>query len=790
MATSKKLKKTVQSLSAYRLQSSHHAPTSLASLESVAGFGHWSLDTVSHRVRLSSMAAQLLDVPCDKALTIDEACLHVVPDDIPGLLVFLQKLGGTQDNSYEFRAISHKHGMRWLKTSLLPEQRPGNRLFQGVLLDVTSHKHAAIREKLSYELTQHLVSPQALDGSIDKVIQLICRNLGWEWGAYWAMDQAHTDGPQLVCMHSWSPENYDVGAFNAASKQLAMAPSQGLIGRVWATGNPEWVDDMANDPRFLRRHSARACGLMSGYVFPVSYMCADGEAHRPGVLEFYSSLARQPDAQLPKLSATIGALIAQTTQRIAKEAIIHRLAHVDDLTELSNRSHFYRQLNQQCEQASKQGETFALVFIDLDRFKPINDAFGHEAGNHVLQNFAARLLDLVPAGGCAGRLGGDEFALLLPPGSDGQTVHTVVDAVLSAARLPFNFKGAELSVSASIGVSCFPENGSNGPELLRSADAAMYRVKHNGRNGSDFFSHTSPSLLAQQRAALAHRLTTETELQSALKNRDLFLEYQPIFDVHSHRIHAVEALVRWRKPDGTLVPPNLFIPIAEQSYLIVEMGQWIMEQACHDLVRLQAAGLSDLKMHVNMAASEFTNTALPATLQQLVHNLGLAASDVVLELTESMLMKSPDQVVAVMRQLRAFGFQISLDDFGMGHSSLAMLKNLPITSMKIDRSFVQDLPDKFQDRAIARTILNLGRDLHIDVIAEGIETPAQQAVLQLSGCHLLQGYLLAKPMPLSALLKLVPTTAAPTGPAHAQHRRKSPLQLVHMLQGWLMQFKH
>lgn len=792
MATPKRSKKTVQSLSSYHFQSAYHDPATIASMERMAGFGHWLLNTATQQIRMSGMAAQWLDVPGDEDLTIDEACLHVVPDDLPQLLEVIHNPAQASDRTFEFRAISHKQGMRWLKCSFLSDLTTTGPWLQGILQDVTAHKHAAIREKLSYELTQHLVSPQALGDTIDKAIELICRNLGWEWGAYWAMDESTPEGPQLVCMHHWNQKNYDVGAFNEVSHKLTMAPNEGLIGRVWATGNPEWVDDMANDPRFLRRHSARACGLMSGYVFPVSYLCADGNAHRPGVLEFYSSLTRQPEAQLPKLSATIGALIAQTAQRIENEAIIQRLANVDELTDLANRSHFYRQLNRQCDQSAKQGNTFALVFIDLDRFKPINDAFGHEAGNHVLQGFAARLRELAPTGSCVGRLGGDEFAMLLPQGSDDETVHCVVDAVLAAARQPFRFKDIEMGISASIGVSCFPENGSSGPELLRSADAAMYRVKHNGRNGSDFFSHTNPTLLAQQSAAVAHRLSTEAELQNALKNQELFLEYQPIFDVRTGGFHAVEALVRWRKPDGTLVPPNLFIPIAEQSHLIVELGQWVMAQACQDLVQMQATGLPELKLHVNMAATEFTNTELPATLRQQVDSLGLSASHVVLELTESMLMKSPEQVVAVMKQLRLYGFEISLDDFGMGHSSLSMLKNLPITSMKIDRSFVQDLAHKYQDRAIAQTILNLGRDLHIDVIAEGIENQEQLTVLASSGCHLLQGFLLAKPLPLPGLLQLATDICVSFEQTHPPLPLKNtpPLQLVQALQGWLMQFKH
>lgn len=724
-------------------------------LEEFVGFGQWHLNAVSGQVTLSDKAARLLGVSASNVSNAVEACVHVVPDDLPLLLSFAAGKAVSFSNAYEFRVIDGVSGLRWISARKFPPGTVSDGHAGGILQDITHQKHAAMRERLGYELTEYLVGSHALGDAITNVIQLICRNLGWEWGAYWSMETSHPDGGHLVCKHAWHPPSYDAGAFSGASEALAMAPGQGLIGRVWESGVPEWVEDMAGDPRFLRRASARDCGLWSGYIFPVTYVSENGEQHRPGVLEFYSTLTRQPEAQLPKLSATIGALIAQTAQRKENEAIIRHLAHVDELTNLSNRSHFYAELNQRCVQASREGSDFGLMFIDLDRFKPINDAFGHEAGNFVLSEFAGRLKKLAPEGALVGRLGGDEFALLLGSHDDVALTH-MVDRVQDAARKPFVFGGKALTLSASIGVSRFPENGQTSPELLRSADAAMYRVKQNGRNGSDVFSTSNRSSLALQSASLAARLTTETDLHHALKNQELFLVYQPILDTLKGRLHGVEALLRWRKPDGTLVPPDQFIPIAEQSHLIVEIGHWVTRRACEDLCHLHAAGFADLKMHVNMAASEFTNTALPEALLFLVQSLKLPPSALVLELTENMLMKQPEQVISVMHRLRLMGFNISLDDFGMGQSSLSMLRNLPITSMKVDRSFVRDLPHQERDRAIARTIIELGRQMHIDVIVEGVETQAQLDVLQDLQCDLIQGFLLAKPMVLQQLLATFP----------------------------------
>jgi len=725
-------------------------------LERAAGFGQWWYDPQTGRSLLSPVAAEYLEMPARPCETLGECLGHVMDED----LAELSRLwtGSGPERPLDIRVIGLARGMRWLRVTPLPPDPARPRWRHGMVQDITSLTLAAVRERLGYALTEYLVGTHRLEDAITNVIQLICRNLGWEWGAYWSMEPGEEPGRSLYCRHFWHPPDRDLEQFSVISASLTMAPGEGLVGRVWTTGEAEWVEDMSTDPRFLRRRSAQMCGLWSGYVFPVTYVSENGDQHRPGVLEFYSSLSRQPEAQLPKVSATIGALIAQTAQRLETEAVIHRLAQIDEMTDLDNRAHFYAQLNRHCLQSHREGRRFALMFIDLDRFKPINDAFGHEAGNAVLQEFARRLKELAPPPARVGRLGGDEFAVLVPDAADEQALAALVDAVLGAATRPVEYEGLSLTVSASVGVSRFPDNGQSGPELLRSADAAMYRVKQNGRNGSNVFSTSSPDTLAQQRAKLAQRLAMEAELREALRTDQLRLVYQPIVDLRSPDapLHGVEALIRWRKPNGEMVPPDVFIPIAERSDLIIDIGRWVMGRALHDLAALQGGPLSRLKVHVNMAASEFTSSALPAMLSAMSSRLTVPASQVVLELTEGMLMRQPEQVRRVMHQLREIGFDISLDDFGMGHSSLSMLKSLPITSLKIDRSFVRDLPTGERDRAIAQTIVDLGRHLQLEVIAEGIETADQLAVLKATGCGFGQGYLLGRPLPLTELIHCFP----------------------------------
>jgi diguanylate cyclase (GGDEF)-like protein len=727
-----------------------------SALEEAAGFGRWWFDPASSQMVLSSSAARFLHVEALHHTGLDSCFVHVVSDDMLGLIARLP-LGAQYTYPTDFRVISPVEGMRWLRLAHLPQDPANPGVASGIVSDITPLKHAAMRERLGFELTGFLVGTHSLGDAITNVIQLICKNLGWDWGAYWAAESPAQDAsPRLACKYFWHQPELDLASFGAESASRSLAAGEGLVGAVWQSGQPDWVEDMVNDLRFSQRTNDRECRLWSGYVFPVTYVSADGHTHSPGVLEFYSCLSRQPEAQLPKVSASIGAFIAQMAQRIEHQTTILYLAQVDALTGLTNRNHFHDLVGEACATAARGATAFGLAFIDLDRFKPINDAFGHEAGNAVLQEFAQRLRALAPDGSQVSRLGGDEFAMLIPTHALPGAAH-LVESILQAARAPFLYEGIELTVSASVGVSTFPQCGDTCAALLQSADAAMYRIKNNGRNGCHFSSISNTHALAEQQSSIAQRLALETELHHALDGNGLCLVYQPIFDISRGQLESIEALVRWRKPDGTVVPPDVFIPIAEQSHLIVRIGKWVLGQACRDLAILDAAGFADLKVHVNMAAPEFSNKSLPDELLALVGAYGLQPHRLSLELTEGMLMTRPDQVIPVMRSLRQLGFGISLDDFGMGHSSLALLKNLPISSLKIDRSFVRDLPHQRNDRAIVKTIVDLGLQMGLAVIAEGVETAPQLEILRQAGCSLIQGYLLDRPMGLAALLEKYPS---------------------------------
>lgn len=721
------------------------------SAESMGLFGRWWCEPQTGQWILSAGAASLLDAHTGLHASAASCFEQVVPDDVLHLLDTVGEAGRNID--CEFRIINEFAGLRWLRLASEPSRQPRPALQRGVVVDVTASRLAAMRERFCFESTQLLINTPTLAEAVTKVIQLVCEHLGWECGAYWSPEpQSQMGEPRLACLFEWHKPEYPLASFLEQTLTLRMAPGQGLVGGVWSTMRPAWVENMATDPGYLRCLSAQTCALQSGYAFPVSYVTMEGRRHSHGVLEFYSRLSRQREAQLPGLAEVIGALIAQTVQRLEQQALIERLAQMDDLTGLANRKHFHHLLDTECLHATASGGSFAVLNIDLDRFKQINDAFGHEAGNQVLREFSERLRKLKPKLATVGRLGGDEFAMLVAPTGSMVQLHALGEQVLQAARLPFQFEGEKLTVSASVGISLFPHNGATGSELMRNADAAMYRSKHAGRNGLNFFSSGTPQAMTELRACLAKKLTMEAELQRALANNELFLMYQPIFDRDVAHVTAVEALIRWHRPDGEVVYPDLFIPIAEQSSLIVQIGRWVVRQACSDLTQLHHHGYPGLQVNVNMAAPEFDNANLPTELLTLTEAYGIAPQYLCLELTEGLVMKQPDKVVPVMKALRQMGFKISLDDFGMGHSSLSRMKNLPISSLKIDRSFVSGLPHDRGDGAVVRTILDLGHHMNLQVIAEGIETDAQLLYLHQFGCHLLQGFLLGKPQTLSELM--------------------------------------
>lgn len=443
-----------------------------------AGLGRWWRACSDDRLVLSTVAARLLDVGYqpDSGSYMDK----VEPDDRAAVRAALAgSEGDAEDAVCEFRVRPEGQGLRWLRLQQV-EVLDGGQVVAGILLDITAARQAAARERFNFALTQYLIGTGSMDEAVAKVLRLVCEELGWEWGAFWALEQGDGQDDLLRCRYAWHASS-TLAAFKRASTSLDLRPGEGLVGEVWVDGEARWIDEASADPLLVRSVAAHACGLRSAYFFPVVFVAADGRLVRPGVLEFFSEQQRQRDAQLPGLAKSISAMIAQAFERMAQQERILVRAQTDGMTGLANRSHFYDQVDALCAQSAPP-RPFGVMYVDLDQFKPINDLFGHEAGNVVLIEFARRLRRLAPPGWRIGRLGGDEFALLSTPGTSRRELERVANAVLRAAAQRIVYGEHALHVSASIGISLFPTHGGSTPELLRAADGAMYASKRNGRN--------------------------------------------------------------------------------------------------------------------------------------------------------------------------------------------------------------------------------------------------------------------------------------------------------------------
>jgi diguanylate cyclase (GGDEF)-like protein/PAS domain S-box-containing protein len=427
------------------------------------------------------------------------------------------------------------------------------------------------------------------------------------------------------------------------------------------------------------------------------------------------------------------------TARKLAEQRLHHLAHHDALTNLPNRT----LLTQRLAAAVRGGEgEFALHFVDLDRFKAVNDVFGHRTGDVLLREMALRLGGLVRPCDLVARLGGDEFAILQAGVASREEAAALADRVACAAVEPFMIQGRELGVGVSIGVSLFPQHGTSGGDLLRAADLAMYQAKADGRGSFRFFDD-------EMDARVRARTQMETDLRAGLTRGELVLHYQPQLCLKTQRVTGAEALLRWQLAGGRLISPAEFLPVAEEAGLMWQITEWVLEAACRQGAAWRAAGMTPLRIGVNISPVQLERPDLIPLLERTLAATGLRPQELDLELTEGALVQhgTGTGTDAALRRLRELGVRLSIDDFGTGYSALSYLRHLPVHRLKIDRSFIHGLAPGTPDAAIVRTIVQLGHGLGLQVAAEGIETQEEAAEVRASGCDEMQGYLVARPMP-------------------------------------------
>ncbi len=647
---------------------------------------------------LSERTEELFGLGDDRANAFALFTAHVVPEDREPFLASIQRAVETASHwDFEGRFIKPTGEEIWFKGISSPTHFEQELVYTGVILDITEQKRAeaALRDS---EARYRIVA--LLTGQL--IYDYDCPSGQIKWaGAIEAMTSYEPGEFAAVDIDAWAELIHPEDRSHALER----------LEQAMATGTAYSVEYR------LRRKEGSYCWVDDHGAFLLN---AEGKAYR-----------------------MLGTMQDITARKQSEQRIEH-LALYDALTDLPNRALLAQRAELALALAARHRVGLALLFLDLDRFKEVNDSLGHAEGDALLVQAAARLRDLVRETDTVCRLGGDEFVLLLPEaGREGAL--QVADKVLAAFRQPFAVNGHSLRVTASVGIALYPHDGQNIADLLKNADAALYQAKQDGRNTWTFYDR-------EMSIATFERLMLEAELRKAIAMGQLRAYFQPKIRLVDSQPIGAEALVRWQHPDHGLIPPGQFIPVAEASDLIVELGDWMLAEVCRQLVAWRDQDLPPLTVAVNLAARHFQEPGLISRLEALLAAHGLPPRMLELELTETSLLAAGPRTAETLLALERLGVGLAIDDFGIGYSSLGYLKRLPITALKIDHSFVRDLASDPDDRILAATIVALGHSLGLAVVAEGVETEEQRRLLLDQGCDLAQGYLFGLPMPADAFI--------------------------------------
>lgn len=540
-------------------------------------------------------------------------------------------------------------------------------------------------------------------------------------------------------------------AFTEKLDGIPIGPMQGACGTAAWRGSPVMVADIATDPLFEHyREVMREFGLRACWATPIK----SSSGRVLGTFTLYYRQPREPGKWHVRLAQLCQHLCALALEREHTRERLHKLAFYDALTGLPNRMMFSARAEQALVQAENAGTPAAFLFLDLDRLKRINETQGRAAGDGLVRDTARRLLATLSSDDLVGHQVGDEFLLVLSNCDAGRAT-AMVERLLAAIAAPLTVGHMTLHPSASVGIAMFPDDGSDVETLLRHANLAIQRAKEDGGGGFGFFSEDM-NRNAQEGVAL------ENSLREAIHRNQLHLHYQPQVHAHApHRLYGVEALLRWQHPQLGWVSPARFIPLAEQGGLMDEISSWVLQQACRQLADWRRRGIGVPHVAVNLSASNFENPNLLQDMQTVLRRHGLTAADLMIEITEGIMLSTHAPVIENLRAIQAAGFGISLDDFGTGYSSLGSLYRLSISELKLDMSFVSDLDNSEVARTVTVSVLNLGRDLRKHVIAEGVQTPSQAEFLARHGCEVLQGFLFSPALPAGELEQWMAARAEP-----------------------------
>jgi len=612
--------------------------------------------------------------------------------------------------------------------------------------EIKQRQWAEREVRLLQSITVAISEATDIEAALTVALHKLCDATGWAFGQAWLPS---ADGTVMERNGAWYQASTSLAKFRKASARYTFQPGAGLPGRVWKTRKPAWVRDVTVDPNFPRATAAIAAGFKSGLAVPIL-----AGADVVAVIEFFLFERRKSDEQLIELVSTVAAQLGSMVQRKRAEETARYLSHFDPVTELPNRALLKDRLNVALAQARGHGQPLALLYLGLDGFSLINDTAGHSAGNQLLETVGAKLRQIARDGDTVARVAGDEFAVLVSAIDRAEDAASVAGRVLESISGPLTVGKHEFHVSASVGITIYPNDGDNDETLLNNAQIAMHQAKEQGGNRYRLY---EPSMNER----MLRRLSLENGLRRALAREEFEVYYQPQVNGQSGRVVGAEALVRWNDPDRGLVLPAEFIPLAEESGLITDLGDWVLRAAVAQNKAWEGQGLPSLRISVNVAARQMQDAKLVARVAEILRHSGLDEDRLELEITEASFITNTATTIALLHELREMGVRVSLDDFGTGYSSLSYLKNLPLDTLKIDQSFVSSLSTDPGGAAITAAIIAMAHTLDLKVIAEGVETEHQQAFLIDRRCDELQGYLFGKPMPAREFERAL--TRAPNG---------------------------
>ncbi len=629
----------------------------------------------------------------------------------------------------------------WILTTKVPLRNDNGEIFGivGISRDITERRQADLLRDGQGHILEEIATDAPLETILDHLVVLVESQLVGVTGCIMLFD---TDGARL----QFGAASSIAPALAKAFEGMPVVRNAGSLAAAVFRREPVIVADVMSDAswsdyrQLCAEHGYRSCWSM-----PI--ISHQNEAL--GVLALFSRSVRRPKQAESRLITVLTRIAGIAIDRKRAHDRIQFLASHDALTGLPNRVLLRDRIAQALLYAQRYDQWATVVFLDLDNFKSVNDWLGHSAGDELIKAVAARIVGCLRSIDTVVRLGGDEFVILLAgQQKSAECVSATIHKIQASLGQPLQLNGHTLRVTASIGIANYPDDGANAEVLLANADAAMYRAKELGRNNFQFY---APDMNARLREVF----TLEGDLRNAVAHGEFSLFYQPQVDIASRRIFAVEALLRWNHPTLGLMHPDSFVPIAEQIGLIVEIGDWVLHEACRQNKAWQDAGLPPMSVSVNVSARQFRERNFVSRVLGALQKSGLAARYLELEVTESLVMQDIGQAVAIMTELQRLGVQLSIDDFGTGYSSLSALRSFPVARLKIDRSFVRELPNNSSDRAVVSAVISLGKRLNLKVIAEGVETDEQVEFLRDNHCDELQGFLFSRPVPAGALEELI-----------------------------------